>query len=71
MYGEQCVLLAIGHSRSVGLRGVRVSRVHVAADGVPRRVFHNQRFTFSSLRVASRGNDVVGMQGRIFECDLE
>lgn len=49
VYGQQCVLRAIGHSDSVGVRSVSVPRVHVAANGLQSRLFHNQRFPFSYL----------------------
>ena len=49
VHGQQCVLRAIGHRHSVGLRSVPVLRVHVAALGLSRRLFHNQRFPFSPV----------------------
>lgn len=49
VYGEQCVLCAIGYSDIVGVCGVCIPRVYVAVIRVPPRLFHNQRFTFSSL----------------------
>ncbi|TKY50665.1 CASP protein 4C2 [Spatholobus suberectus] len=84
VYGEQCVLRANGHSNSAGIRGVSVPRVHLAPNGLPRRLFHNQRFAFSPLSFCLRGNDteepqknILGGVGVFFSlyskrrCDLE
>lgn len=64
MYGEQFVLRAVGYSNIVRIRGVSVSRVYFAVIWIPSRLFHHQRFSFSSLneiffRGVLRGNDAV------------
>jgi len=51
VYGEQFVLRANGHSNSVRIRGVSVSRVYVVVIWIQTRLFHIKRFSFSSLNL--------------------
>lgn len=51
VYGEQFLLRANGHSNSIRIRVVSVSRVYVVVIWIQTRLFHIKRFSFSSLNL--------------------
>ena len=60
MYVGERVLRADGHRHSLGIRWVSVLRVFVPAIGLPSRLLHNQRLSFSYLEIEERGESVGG-----------
>lgn len=52
VFGEQRFPRASRHRHSLGICGVSVLRVHLPPLRLPGRLFHNQRFAFSSLNDA-------------------